>query len=172
VQPFQLDESCSAKHLIRSCTSEAKCDVRPFPNELRGKKDWEWFPVLLATDAPIVSTDFTIAFEEQNIRAIPSPASGILVVRPKYPTSGFGSKQASPILSAFKAVFPPWSEIDWSDTYVEITEVDVTVRNLARAAEGDGHTIQISDPDLVPKLQDTIAAARRPPHEEIAAPQA
>jgi hypothetical protein len=82
------------------------------------------------------------------------------VIRPKQPTTGFGSRSAVPILTAFKTIFPDWSQTDWSEVYVEITEVDITVRNLARASVTDGETIQFSDPDLSQKLQATIAQMR------------
>lgn len=163
LKPFQLDESCNAAHIRRLCEQEGLCTVRSFPERWKGTKDWQWFPTLLAADAPIVSTDFTIAFEEENIRAMPTPASGILVVRPKHPTKGFGSRQAAPQMAAFKVVFPAWAQTDWSDLYVEITEVDVTVRNLAIASMTSGTTVAFDEEDFVNKVLAAIALWKQQP---------
>jgi hypothetical protein len=160
VNSFQLDESCSSKRLIRTCEKTGDCIVRPLPQAFRGKKDWQWFPKLLSANSPIVTTDFNVAFEERNVRAMPNPASGILVIRPKRPRRGFGAKAAMPILAAFKAQFSSWSVTDWSNVYAEITEVDVNIRNLADAAKTEGDTIEFTDPDFASRLQGSIAAAQ------------
>lgn len=167
IMPFQLDESCSAKHLIRKCRAEGECEVRDFPFRNEGKKDWEWIPILLKADAPIVTTDFTIALEDRNIRVVPQHSSGLLVIMPKRRRSGFGSHEAVPILSNFKLKFPEWNKISWRSVYAEITEVDVNVRDLTLAHKTSGNTIEMSDAEFSSKLQAAISLVQRQPELPI-----
>jgi hypothetical protein len=131
-----------------------------FPPNLRGKKDFEWFPILLANDAPILTTDFRIALHPDNRRAIPARNSGIIVIKPKIPVSGFGSKRAIPLIDKFKHAFPEWSTLNWSDAYVEITDVDVCVRSFVDH-QINGEIVSYDNEDFTVRLIKAVAKAQR-----------
>jgi len=141
VTTFQLDESFDMKKFAERCSTEGRCKMERFPPSLRGKKDFEWFPILLAHDAPILTTDFQIALHPDNRQAIPARNSGIIVIKPKIAESGFGSKRAIPLIDKFKLAFPEWSNLNWSDAYVEITDVDVYVRSFVDLHQISGETV-------------------------------
>jgi hypothetical protein len=131
-----------------------------FPPSLRGKKDFEWFPILLANDAPILTTDFRIALQPDNRQAIPARNSGIIVIRPKIPESGFGSKRAIPLIDKFKQAFPEWSNLDWSDAYVEITDVDVYVRSFTDQHQISGETVSYDNENFTVRLIEAVVKAQ------------
>jgi hypothetical protein len=161
VTTFQLDESFDMRKFAKRCSTEGRCKMERFPPNLRGKKDFEWLPILLANDAPILTTDFGIAIHADNRQAIPSRNSGIIVVKPKIPESGFGSKRAIPLIDKFKLAFPEWSNLNWSDTYVEITDVDVYVRSFVDPHQKSGETVSYDNEDFTVRLIKAVAKAQR-----------
>ena len=64
-----------------------------------------------------------------------------------------------PIMDNFKGLFPEWATTDWSNVYIEITDVDVTIRSLFQPVDS-GRTIALTESDFVSRLLDGIAAAK------------
>ncbi len=157
---FQLDESFDMKKFAERCSTEGHCKMERFPPSLKGKRDFEWFPILLVNEAPILTTDFRIAINSDNRRAIPSRNSGIIVIKPKIPINGFGSKRAIPIIDKFKQAFPEWSTLNWSDAYVEITDVDVYVRSFVDQYQ-IGEIISYENENFTVRLTKAVAKAQR-----------
>ena len=158
---FQLDESFDKKQFAEQCSAEGHCAMKRFPSNLRGKKDFEWFPILLAKQSQVLTTDFRIALHLDNRPAIPARNSGIIVIRPKKSESGFGSKRAIPLIANFKQAFSEWSKLDWSDAYVEITDIDAYVTSFADEHRISGETVSYDDKDFMVRLVKAVAEAQR-----------
>ena len=158
---FQLDESFDMRKFAERCSVEGRCKMERFPPSLRGKKDFEWFPILLANDAPILTTDFRIALLPDNRQAIPARNSGIIVIKPKIPESGFGSKRAIPLIDKFKLAFPEWSNLNWANAYVEITDVDMYVRSFVDQHQISGETVSYDNVNFTVRLTTAVAEVQR-----------
>jgi len=157
---FQLDECFNDRRLADRCNQEKKCLVRRWPEARSGEDDDVWFPALLTADAPILTTDFVIALEESNRKALPFPNTGIIVVRPDQPRPGFGSKDASAVIDKVKAIFPDWSATDWSSAYVEFTETGAYVCDFEDEALSVGEHIPYSAASFAEKLLNALAKAK------------
>jgi len=164
VTTFQLDESINDGDLASQCNDEGQCTVRRYPERLKGTKDPVMLPMILGTDMPLLTTDFSIV--ERNIKSIPTNSSGVIVVRPQTPTPDFTSDDAAQIIRSFKERFPDWARTNWAGLYVEINEGEIFVARLESFVEWlrkesyDGkvcETLLFSDPQFIDKLRELIA---------------
>jgi hypothetical protein len=131
---FQLDECFNDKRLAETCNAEGRCIVRRFPRRRKEQKDPIVLPDLLTKDAPLLTTDFTIADDHRN--AIPEWNSGLIVVRSRNSRKPFTSKSAGANLARLKHKFPSWAETDWSGIYLEVDEKAVFLSQLGRVQGG------------------------------------
>lgn len=143
MKAFQVDENLKDKKLIRSCNRSGECQLRSYPTSLSGLKDHKVVPVLLATDAPLVTSDFTLV--EENARHVPKINTGVIVPRTGVPGKRYTTRVAAEILTAFKARFPDWSSVDWSNLHVEIYEDVVCVDALPARADFRRQTFRLDE---------------------------
>jgi len=162
VNAFQLDEGFNYKPLIGACRLRKQCEIRPWPEPRVGQKDPIWIPDICSLDAPVVSKDFTIATNEENRRAMPETISGFIIPKPtRKKVRPFRADHAQQILETFKEKFPRWHETDWTNTYVEVRDTDVSVTHIADCVDMIGPRILFDSPNFVAVLVDAIAAARK-----------
>jgi hypothetical protein len=127
---FQLDQNVNKRSLAETCQKEGKAGVWRFPKKwstiAEGFKDPDLLPVVMAGDKPLVTNDRNIA--KENARFIPSKNPGIAIVGfAKGTIKPLGRGDIEKILVNFKAQFPRWHLVSWSNSVVEITQNSVEV---------------------------------------------
>lgn len=133
---YVFDECLDSKRLIASCNEEGKCIADRYPPHMKGTKDPLMLPVILAGEAPLVTTDHTIV--EEHWSHIPSENPGIVIIRLRRPSRKMTDKLAGKLLSDFKRAFPDWETQVWSGLCLEITEADVILSRIPPLPDG-GH---------------------------------
>lgn len=157
---FQLDECSNDKRVANRCNAGGKSQVRRWPENLKGVSDHVWFPDVLTRNAPVLTIDFTIVLEEQNRKAIPQNNSGIIVVKPEFPTRGFSMKLATPIIETFKSYYPDWHSTDWSNVYLELNEVSAYVCDFKDESLSNGTRVRYDEEGFVEKLMAATTKAK------------
>lgn len=155
-----MDECFNDRRLADACNSEGRCKVLRYPRRLKQQQDPSMLPELLAKEAPLLTTDFTIV--EDNAEFIPEPNSGVIVVRSRFPHRPFTSKMAAANLGRLKERFPVWPDIDWSGIYLEIDEEEVLIDTLTRGAR-KSIVIPLNAKDFAKHLSEKLDFAKPRP---------
>jgi hypothetical protein len=143
---FQLDECSDDADFADDCNRDGRCEIRRMPVELKEELDPDVLPDLLARDAPLVTTDHGIVFD--NPACIGPKNPGIIVIKAR-PSRGSLMQK---LVARFKSQYPAWAETDWSEVYMEIEETEVYLHRLVDADIYNGPSIQFNDPDFAEKL--------------------
>jgi hypothetical protein len=151
---FQQDQCSNHADFRRKCNKQGLCIVRRLPGGLINQDDDVVLTDLLAKDAPIITMDFTIVYD--NHAYIPAENPGIIVVKAR-PNK---AAKMEAMIAKFKRHFPEWNSTDWSKIYIEIEESEVYVSRLTDGNIDDGKEICFSGDDFLNRLRLMIAAIR------------
>jgi hypothetical protein len=146
---FQLDQCSNHSGFAEKCNREGRCIVRRLPKNLVDADDNAILSVLLPSDAPILTMDFTII--EDNPGCIPADSAGMIIVKARPNKASVMEK----LVAKFKVSFPNWPNEDWSGIYLEIEETNVYVNRLT-----DRTTIEFG-PSFAKRLDDTLDTLRK-----------
>src|SRR5258706_5845433 len=152
---FQLDQCSNHGGFAERCNRQALCVIKRLPDRLKDRDDDIVLTDLLSKDAPIVTMDFTIVYDNPAYISPDNP--GIIVVKAR-PNS---AKKMQAIIAKFKSKFPDWNSTDWSKIYIEIEETEVYVSRLIDGNIDSGKPIAFDGDDFSGRLRLVIAEMRR-----------
>lgn len=155
---FQLDECCNSRSLREKCNSAGHCEVRRYPRQLIGQKDPEMLPVLLAKEAPLVTTDRRIV--DDHIQHIPFPHSGVILAKSQDTTRTMTVSSAEGLIERFKLSYPNWHSVDWSCQFLEIDETTAELHVIANGVLTTVGTSKFSDASFSANFSGLLEAAR------------
>jgi hypothetical protein len=152
---FQLDQCSNHAAFAEKCNGENRCFVRRLPRQLKDQDDAIVLDSLLARDAPILTMDFAIVYD--NPSHIPPRNPGIIVVkaRPNKATIMEG------MIAAFKKKFPAWADVDWSQLYLEIEEGQIYVSTLVDGNIDGGLSLELAAEDFEERMLTIIGSLRQ-----------
>ena len=131
--PFQLDQCLDSKRFARDCAAQGLCHTARLPPYLRNADDPELLRALMVAPSPLVT--FDRALPHDHTASIPAQHPGIIVIS-NYPApQTMTVRIAQRILSRFKAAFPEWHLVAWTNSVVEVTTIGVEVWHV------DGHRL-------------------------------
>jgi hypothetical protein len=155
---FKLDECVNNEELSRKCNAAKQCVVHRYNKALRGKKDEEMLPILLSENSTLLTTDRKIIADHSD--CIPEANSGAIVIKTIDPTRPLTIKTINKIIDAFKSRFSLWPLMDYSNVYLEIDEVGISVSKLHKHTFANSIYFYINDQDLARKLSSAVNALR------------
>jgi hypothetical protein len=144
----RFDECLDDRKLVRDCQTEGLVEARRFPRDMRNKGivDEQVLERLLPACDLLVTNDLGLA--AQNVELLSAGTACVLVLS-LGPESirTFTTHAARRMLQTFKADYPQWPVVPWSNSVVEITPGYIRIQHVAehsliedawidRAAEG------------------------------------
>ena len=155
MKSFQLDQCSNHADFHRKCNQQGFCVVKRLPPRLKDHDDDVVLTDLLAKEAPILTMDFTIVYD--NPAYIPPENPGIIVVKARPNTA----RLMETMIAKFKTKFPEWNSTDWSTLYIEIEESEVYVSRLVDGNIDEGQYIGFARDDFSKQLRLMIEKIRQ-----------
>ena len=122
---FQLDQCLDSKRFARECAAEGLCQTFRLPPTLRDADDPQLLRALMVAPNPLVT--FDRALPHEHTASVPLRHPGIIVIS-NYPApQTMTVRIAQRVLGRFKAVFPQWHLVPWTNSVVEVTTIGVEV---------------------------------------------
>lgn len=128
---FQLDQCLDSKRLVRDCAAEGRCLTLRLPRPLHDVEDPELLQTLMAAPNPLAT--FDRALPRDHTAFIPDRHPGLLVISNFPAPQTLTVRIAQQVIKRFKAAFPDWDQVSWSNSVVEITTLGVEVWHVQQA---------------------------------------
>lgn len=152
---FQLDENSNSKRLWKSCHAEGKCNIRRFPNGLRGLKDPEVLTELFPHGIPLVTFDRALPYQHGSF--IPDEHPGIIVIcTDEDSLETMTVALAMRILRTFKSKCEQWDKLTWTNSICEIANRYACVMTIKSGILGNRNMFDLEQLGAVSNFCNTL----------------